>query len=106
MSKVQGPRSKARLRLWTLDFGPWTVCGRRLIMKAWQRIAGFDLPRRNELRNLQHPHAPRLLGRIDVAYGRIRRPQVDADDIAAGMLVKICMKFDRHGDLSHRWPVH
>ena len=62
--------------------------GRRLIVKPRQRIAGFDLPRRDKLRNLQHAHLPRLLRRIDIADGRVRRAQVDADDIAAGQRLR------------------
>src|SRR5204862_5885529 len=68
-----------------------------LIMKARQRIARFGLPRRNKLRNLQHPHAPRPFARIDITHGRVRRAQVDADDIASGLFFNL--QINRHRGL-------
>ena len=61
-----------------------------------QRVAAFDLPRRNKLRNLQHLHPPRLLCRVDVTNRAVRRPQVNADDIAAGKFVE--EKVGGHGE--------
>src|SRR5262245_8996751 len=57
-------------------------------MKARQCIPRLDLPRGDELRDLQHPHSPRLLGGIHEANRRIRRAEVDADDVAAGQVFR------------------
>ena len=65
-------------------------------MERRQRIATLDLARRNKLRDLQDLHLPGLLGGIDVADSAVRRPQVNADDIAAGKFVE--EKVGGHGE--------
>ena len=55
-------------------------------METRQRITRLDLSWRDKLRNLQHLHVPGPLRRIDIAHCGIRRTQVNAHDIATGLV--------------------
>ena len=57
---------------------------RRLVVKRRQRVAGFDLSRRDDLRDGERVDAPRLLVGVDIRHRGVRRPQVESHNKAAG----------------------
>ena len=57
-------------------------------MKRRQRVARLDLTGGDELRHSKCADFPRGLVRVDIPDRAIRRPQVDADDKAAGSALR------------------
>ena len=64
------------------------LAGCRLVEKGGQALSRLDLPRRDQLRHAEGPHAPRLFLRVHVTDRGVGRPQVEPDDVAgSGALV-------------------
>ena len=69
-------------------------------MTGGQRLAGLDLTGVHQLRRGERPHPPDILAGIDVTHGRIRRAQVDAHQVAAGLFEFVNQAFlRRHVEL-------
>ena len=54
-----------------------------LIMEGGERLAGFHLPGSDQLRHGKNADLPRLFRGVDIGDGRIRRPQIETDDVTA-----------------------
>ena len=74
----------ARQTPWPRSCGRRHFARRRLVVERRQRFAGLVLPGRDQLRHGERADLPRLFRRIDVRDRRVRRAQVEADDVAAG----------------------
>ena len=60
------------------------LAARRLIVKRRQRVARLDLSRRDDLRDRKRADATRRLMRIDISHRRVRRPEIESHNEAAG----------------------
>ena len=56
---------------------------RRLVMEGGKRFAGFHLAGGYQLRHGKNADLPRVFRRVDVGHGRVRRPQVETDNVTA-----------------------
>ncbi len=58
--------------------------GSRLVVERGERLAGLDLARGDELGHGKRLDAPRLFPGIDIRHRRVRRAQIEPDDISTG----------------------